>query len=110
MNLLSALLYNKTAWSMLSSQLYRELFYGSHHRYVFDALAALFSSHSDVTYPMLSDELRKREGVGAETSDHLLQQLELYEKNAVNAIRYAEIVFERYQQREAWFVDNEYHH
>ncbi|WP_156144590.1 hypothetical protein [Vibrio hyugaensis] len=53
---------------------------------------------------MLSDELRKRD---ADAHYYQLQELELYKVNAANVTRFAEIVMERYQQREAWFAENE---
>ncbi|MDG2642471.1 DnaB-like helicase N-terminal domain-containing protein [Vibrio parahaemolyticus] len=103
-NLLSGLLYNKAARATLSSQLHRDLFYGQLHREVFDALASLFTSHHDVTFQMLSAELRKR---NSDVQNYQLQELELYKINAANTIRFAEIVIERYQQREAWFAESE---
>lgn len=103
-NLLSGLLYNKTAWSELSSQLHRDLFYGQLHREVFDALAPLLTFHPDVTFQMLCDELRKQD---ADVHRYQLQELEQYKVNAANATRFAEIVIERYQQREAWFAESE---
>ncbi|MCQ9090903.1 DnaB-like helicase N-terminal domain-containing protein [Vibrio alginolyticus] len=94
-NLLSGLLYNKTAWSELSSQLHRE---------VFDALAPLLTFYRDVTFQMLCDELRKQD---ADVHRYQLQELEQYKVNAANATRFAEIVIECYQQREAWFAESE---
>ncbi len=60
--------------------------------------------HREVTFQMLSDELRKRD---ADAHYYQLQELELYKVNAANVTRFAEIVMERYQQREAWFAENE---
>ena len=103
-NLLSGLLYNQAAWPELSSQLHRTLFYGQLHREVFDALAALFTSHREVSFQMLSDELRKRD---SDVHHYQLQELERYQINAASVTRFAEIVIERYQQREAWFAEHE---
>ncbi|EKH9212707.1 hypothetical protein PAQ92_004490 [Vibrio parahaemolyticus] len=103
-NLLSGLLYNQAAWPELSSRLHRTLFYSQLHREVFDALAALFTCHREVSFQMLSDELRERD---SDVHHYQLQELERYQINAASVTRYAEIVMERYRQREAWFAEHE---
>ncbi|EGU40364.1 replicative DNA helicase [Vibrio ichthyoenteri ATCC 700023] len=106
LNVISGLLYNNAAWSEVSHHLHRDMFYGRTHRYLFDSLATLLAFHKDVSLEMLISELSKREVLNNEVFDSDLQQLVVLESNAVNAVRYVDVVVDRYKQRQLMFNKN----
>jgi replicative DNA helicase len=102
-NVISGLLYNNAAWSEVSNYLHRDMFYGVVYRHLFDSLAALLIFNKVVTLDMLISELDKREILNSEVFDSDLQHLTYLESNAVNTVRFVDIVVEKYQQRQLWF-------
>ena len=97
-NVISGLLYNNAAWSEVSHDLHRDMFYGVVYRHLFDSLAALLNFNKVVTLDMLISELDKRDILNSEVFDYDLQHLVYLESNAVNTVRYVDIVVEKYQR------------